>query len=158
MNELTLSDKLHYYLPHRLNVLCSDTKEEMLLVGISDTYTVEVVDVTENDRCRLLPTSKDIDDSEYPIYLFRPLSSLTKEITVAGYNEGKPFVPSKILNNRLKSHRILHDGKIYCTLHGKTIDVKYLPFSSIDMLLNWHFFLWDFEAYEKQGLILKIED
>ena len=82
----------------------------------------------------------------------RILSSLTKEITHEGYNNGKPFVP------------IVELGKEFaCNYHTdwyavnqkleKGFDIDLLPYEIIKILHKWHFWTGD-QSYFEKGLII----
>lgn len=109
-------------LPYSPKVLYFDPERER-------EFVCEVCSITEHDL-------SIIGGGEYVFYpyfedvipLLRPLSDLCAEITHAGYNDGKPFVPivelARLMNNEIewgmpygssgKCHGdYMYDGKIY---------------------------------------------
>lgn len=211
--ELTLSDKLHFYLPHRLiyKAFYKAKDEATGHCEIVDFKDRELVGVDEG-----VPIVKGGVLKSSVIPYFRPLSSLTKEIVVSDYNDGKPFVPMHHLfliakgvftdqvipdNERHSSTEIKYKYPYIHMIFGyhfnsendvripesigfhmnmleltdkfevsesglnqskELRDFNFVPigneFVLFSLLYQWHFFLWDFEAYEKAGLIIKIED
>jgi hypothetical protein len=81
----------------------------------------------------------------------RPLSSLTKPITVEGYNGGDPFVPIEHL----------FSGKYQIEKH-KSIgtltkwDIENMKFWQIQKLISWHFWIGDQSEFGKS--LIEITD
>jgi hypothetical protein len=98
-------------------------------------------------------------NSEYDIEdvfpLLRPLSDLTKEITQANYNDGKPFVPINEMGGFNLAPSII-SGDIAHKIHGGwSTYTEDWPMSVIQKLNEWHF---DYRDLIGQGLAVSIHD
>jgi hypothetical protein len=105
-----------------------------------------------------------------------PLSDLTEEIIIKGYNDDKPFVPIEHLFN--VEHGVIDWEEIgrgrpdlhgiVVRLHGKRDKFKWnrigflslhktssYSFCEIQMLAKWNFWLYDQKAF-KEGVIIDI--
>lgn len=83
-----------------------------------------------------------IDDiEEYGKPLLRSLDSLTKPITVKGYNDSKEFVPSE----KLSVH--LFDFDFIDMVVNKR-NTNGIPFWVVKLLLQWHFNIFGLEETE----------
>ena len=86
-----------------------------------------------------------IDDvEEYGKPLLRSLDSLTKPITVKGYNDGKEFVPV----NKLKHIYGWEYIWSYCSNKQEEFNVNAISFASIKLLLQWHFNIFNLPETE----------
>ena len=136
-----LKEKLHYYLPHGLKVTilnyrndCTGIEYSMLNgyypLGNNAHYTYDGGS-----------TGKTLD--EFKPHM-RPLCSLTQEITVPHYNDGKPFVPIKVL------------GWPHWSLTERGLTTALINISGWEMLFQWHFWIGDQSLFDT-GEIIKIE-
>jgi hypothetical protein len=89
--------------------------------------------------------------------LLRSLDSLTKPITVKGYNDGNSFVPIDYFeigddcNNSLEyDHGNIKLIRSLESLakHGIVNDIDYLPFGVAKILISWHFNIFNLEGTE----------
>lgn len=135
-----LKDVLHYYLGARLQLTCSgffmpNREEKPLLKGASATLTANLF--------------ADIYDETFGVGVFKPhfrqLSSLTKPITVEGYNNGEPFVPLKIIRRimpiKYENNCFYFHKECGCCFSDISIDLlaEHLPFNTLELLLKWQF-------------------
>lgn len=113
------------YLPHGVTVTKND-KYPGLLVGLlgKPWDLAEIKYQFGNQRDELLVLKPHL----------RPLSSLTKEIAVEEYNDGKPFVAKDVLG--------LTNGECE-VLKSRSVDtaIKFLKKWQSDLLISWHFAL-----------------
>lgn len=123
-----LKDVLHYYLGTGLRINTIENELASIINNrgskvVETIFRGHLINVYEWDEIR--PH-------------LRPLSSLTKEITVEGYNNGEPFVPfDDILGNSdlYRSEWILEE-----VTKGRQLDrITELPFFVIELLLKWQF-------------------
>lgn len=162
-------DKLKYYLGTGLKIrLNSDSgyDEEMFKTD----YTLSHFGLNQKGvityRCMETMQPFQIHESKP---LMRPLSSLTKPITVEGYNGGEPFVPVDELN-RLFGWK---DNGVYLTeYHGLTgvsngigwhVSSDFantaIPFNNwfgaFEALISWHFWIGDQSEFGKSLIEIK---
>lgn len=86
--------------------------------------------------------------------LMRPLSYLTKEITVEGYNGGKPFVPIeeiRIMAGEGCSDEISH---LYMVSEGR-LNVDWLPYWMVIQLVEWGIWIGDQTLFGKSIIEIK---
>lgn len=134
-----LKDVLHYYLGTGLRIQRPDNRTNKVMMGLQlDTIIFD--DYSYGDAGSLLNKPN-----------LRPLSSLTKEIIVDGYNDGKPFVPVEYFEigeeNNVVPEQDFGNIKLIKDLeeiakHEIYHDIKFLPFWVIELLLKWHFNIW----------------
>lgn len=117
-------DKLKYYLGTGLKFDVIDPKFE---TGDYELSSIDLLGYESLTGINVKQQSAELFHFEDVQFKMRPLSSLVKEITVEGYNDGKPFVPLKELH-RLSElnhfskdkewmHRIFVDTVISCEFH-----------------------------------------
>lgn len=145
-----LKEKLHYYLPHGLKV----AQPRCGKIEVYDFYGIKYSKTVKE-------WSVFIDDSRHGDYqqvylkgvcpLFRPLSSLTKEIVVSSYNDGKPFVPIDHIYSKCGL-----DNVQYVEHCLTTHDFLNIPFYIFERLFQWHFWIGDQNLFDT-GEIIRIE-
>ncbi len=116
--------------------MCADS-------GMETRYNLEDVVVAHHEvRGKLLTTDNLKFCVDYCTPILFPISCLTKEIQIANYNDGKPFIPYKKLG-----WTIGYDGKIgdmidFGDSHKGVIEpIQYI--SDIQQLVSWHINLMD---------------
>jgi len=109
------------------------------------------------------------DDFSIALPLLRNLSSLTKPITVEGYNEGKPFIPMIHLFNAKFDDHIVDDSKYYfedfpnfisCSHSSTAYSIKIWK-HNLDQLSIQHMNLmlsWGFNLFLQPGEFVEIKD
>lgn len=114
-------------------VIVNDTSNNLKLIGIEDDINVEtrVKLLLKNDKKSMAfyrPSIKCITP-----YLF-PTSALTKEIQIANYNNGEPFVPIERLGEELNMNVIE-----YCMIkENPQLILETARFIVIEKLNEWH--------------------
>jgi len=142
------------YLPYGLKVFHNHNIYEVTIEDRMDSETISFQDAIENLHKPIL----------------RPLTDLTKEITIDGYNEGKPFMPIErvyyktllkepikfIINEYEESIFIqwefADNRSDYDVIHTKNI-MNSISASFYEILLSWHF---DFHKLIEKGLAIDI--
>lgn len=150
MRKLELKDIIGY-LPYDLK--CLNIDNELLIIGqlgnICPYYDGDIGLYNECDSIF------DYIDNIKPI--LRPMSDMTKGITVDGYNDCKPFIPSDILSEYLESHSRNDGYQYYCDerlICSISSNLEYDIISDIiDFLNKWHF---DYRGLIHEGLAIDI--
>ena len=101
---------------------------ELTRVGKGNIYIWSPIEFGDSiqDSCNL----------KYIKPLLRPLSDLTKPITVEGYNDGKEFVPMDELY-KLSDYTEYLD-RIQEDAYEMNIPVRW-PYAVVELLFQWHF-------------------
>lgn len=146
---------LLYYPIHEL--MCKATIE-----GVGEPKKVVIANMryydfhTRTFRVRVL--DKYIDSwltvFDVPVSLvkpmLRPLHDITKEVSIPQYNEGRPFTPLFELNI------LIGEGQFFsyefCVYH-----TQLLPISVIQLLIGWHFWVFDQSLFNR-GVLIKIKE
>lgn len=150
-----IKERLHYYLPHALKCNVRVHFEfgvkwpRGVLIGFNDNLPI------------VRPMNKYGEPWDTKVTLLdwaeikphmRPLSSLTKEIIVEGYNDGKPFVAfhdlGKLFRYRQDENNVLN---VLSEITKGTID-----FRTAEKLFQWHFWIGD-QALFDTGEIIRSE-
>lgn len=99
------------------------------------------------------------------IPIMRPLSDLTKPITVEGYNDGKAFIPIKWLaewlhdqegesfNDAESAEGWLRSSLAYAVNHISIEDIHNLPHKIVIQLVKLGFWIHDQKAFETGEII-----
>lgn len=111
-------DKLKYYIGTGLKFDVIDPKFE---TGEYELSSIDLLGYESLTGINVMQQSAELFHFEDVQFKMRPLSSLTKEITVGDYNDGKPFVPiielAKILFDDIKwqdgGFELVEDNKVY---------------------------------------------
>ena len=117
-------DIAQYYLGTGLNIRHNDGDDLIMNATGSGSNFISIDDV-----------------EEYGKPLLRSLDSLTKPITVKGYNDGKEFVPSE----KLAVHLFDFDFIDMVVNKGNTNGI---PFWVVKLLLKWHFNIFNLPETE----------
>lgn len=86
--------------------------------------------------------------------LLHPMSDLTKEMTIKGYNNGESFVPEKVIN--MSFNTIYNEIEIIdlnCVVSSNSYLTMFDMYGILDLLNQWHF---DYRNLIGQGLAIDI--
>lgn len=154
MRKLELKDIVGY-LPYDLNIVIGGSIYRVTNISI------EASCVIYTDRYRTYSDCIWIQDVK-PI--LRPMSDISKEITVKGYNEDKPFIPiikiAEFCNPHMMGWKIDGKGRAYTRDNGwpqwvSPEQVKVATFDIFDLLNKWHF---DYRGLIDEGLAVDINN
>lgn len=144
-----VTDKLNNYVSHRVKIQCSGNKNYALLAGICENRNADNLILTVRSGSKRYEMAAD--DC---LTLMRPLTSLTKPITVEGYNDGNPFVPIEEIRSLTNyAHFKIIDRHIYDWEEASIL----IPVWTFNLLIRWHFWLWDQQLFAT-GDIIEIKD
>lgn len=123
---------------------------------------VKVLDILEGNEISIEYTSQTYDtkkvglklcierNERFKPYLF-PISAITKSVTIANYNNGKPFVP--IEEAKRVTNITISSKTIVMLLESDEFEV--IPFGIIDLLNRWKI---DYRNLIGQGLAIEVTE
>lgn len=118
-----------------------DIAQYYLGTGLEVTYRLSDVINTHKDELRNKALTCDSLTFciTYGKPILRSLDSLTKPITVKGYNDGKEFVPL---------YQLIKEDKAFTIDFIDVYGYEELKFSIVELLLKWHFNIFNLEETE----------
>lgn len=132
---------------HKMKTKFKDIAQYYLGTGLEVTYNLQ--DVGENYHDELRTHTFNYDNSTLTFIsnakpLLRSLDSLTKPITVKGYNDDKEFVPM----DELMKIRPFSPSNEEMAEHISKQGIEEIPFWLAKILMSWHFNIFNLEETE----------
>lgn len=142
---MTKTEFLSASLPYKIHLSRDGKKDGGRLRDIRVSNVIDLNGCRLPDRYNVRVGSKSIyyNNIEDYIPIVRPLSDLTKECVQADYNNGKPFVPIKIILNEITESWAkvgLNYPNDETGLYNDIVsNINYCEYWIIKLLLKWHF-------------------
>lgn len=138
------------------------------LKGFADNKKIDIIGINTLDACYTVGHNTDCGYTSYSIKMsdckpiLRPLSDMTKSITVKGYNDGKPFVPIIKLFEMYPKMKSIKDHKKYIE-YAKTKDSETGYYLELDLIdrdeeIYWFGYNKELQSFDKStclGIVRK---
>lgn len=152
-------EQLKHYLGTGLRFEVIDPKFE---TGEYELSNIDLLGYESLTGINVKQQSAELFHFEDVQFKMRPLSSLTKPITVEGYNGGEPFVPvvelCKMAHGDIYPY-LEYDENELDELEVQMImlcsDLSLLTFDNAELLFRWHFWLFDQSLFGKSLIEIK---
>ncbi len=155
-------EQLKYYLGTGLRFEVIDPKFE---TGEYELSSIDLLGYVSLNGINVKTQSAELFHFEDVQFKMRPLSSLTKPITVEGYNGGEPFLPIDFFevtddHDTCPYEQDYGNIKLISKLkgiaeHSVDFDIKFLPHWVVEYLTSWHFWIGDQSEFGKSIIEIK---